>query len=101
MNGPERPCWSDVVCVAAAQLSSCVGDETAILAVDKGAYYGLDPVGTRIWTLLQSPVSVHEIGAAVVREYDVDEETARADLLALLARLHEAGLIDVRRAGTA
>lgn len=86
----------DVVCAAASQVSSRVGDEAAILHLDRAAYYGLDPVGARIWELVQLPIRLDEVHAAVVDEYDVDGETARRDLLEVVEQLLEAGLVEVR-----
>ena len=31
---------------------SDMGEETVMMSIDKGEYYGLDPVGRRIWELL-------------------------------------------------
>lgn len=96
----EKPDWYDVVCAGPNQLSSPIGDDVAILGLDRGEYYGLNPTGARIWGLLQKPIQVKDIHAAIVDEFDVEEDAARADLLALLAQLREAGLIEVRGGST-
>ena len=95
----DWPGWDDVVCAARSQVSSPVGEEVAILGLDQGIYYGLNPTGARIWELLQQPISVRDIYAAVMREYEVDGEAARCDLFELLAKLRDAGLIEVRSGG--
>lgn len=92
----EEPGWDDVICAARSQVSSPVGEEVAILGLDQGVYYGLNPSGARIWELLQQPIRVRDIHAAVVREFEIDEETARRDLLDLLATLQDAELIEVQ-----
>ena len=92
------PAWDDIVSAASGQVSSPVGDEVAILGLDRGTYYGLNPSGARIWKLLEKPIRVSEIHKAIVEEYEVDEGTARQDLLEVLAKLSEAGLLEVRRA---
>ena len=95
MVQPKAPGWDDVVCVVSRQVSSPVGDEVAVLGLDQGIYYGLNPTGARIWELVRSPIKVSEIHRTIVEEYDVDEETARKDLLEVLARLQESALIEV------
>jgi hypothetical protein len=100
MPEPRKPAWDDVVCAASSQVSSRVGDEIAILGLDQGVYYGLNSTGARVWDLLQTPIRVREICAALVTEYEVDEDAARRDLVDILARLHDAGLIEVRSAST-
>jgi hypothetical protein len=78
------------------QVSSQLGDETVILHLEDGVYYGLDPVGTDVWHLLQEPRLVAEIRDRIVEEYDVDAERCERDLLALLRDLAQRRLIDVR-----
>jgi coenzyme PQQ synthesis protein D (PqqD) len=92
----EKPGWDEVVCAGANQMSSPIGDDVAILGLDRGEYYGLNPTGARIWELLQKPIRVRDIHTAIVEEFEVEEDTAREDLLALLGQLREAGLIEVR-----
>ena len=46
-------------------------DEAAILNLKTGIYYGLDPVGARIWNLIQTPRQLKEILETLLNEYDV------------------------------
>ena len=85
-----------VVVASGAQVSTNVEDETVILDVDGGVYYGLDPVGARIWSLLQEPRAVREICDVIASEYDVGRERCENDTLALLGDLAQQGLIEVR-----
>jgi hypothetical protein len=86
----------DAVAVAAArQVSSQLGDETVILQLDDGVYYGLDPVGTRIWALLHEPRSVAEIRDRIIEEYEVDPERCERDLVRLLEDLLGRRLIEL------
>ena len=88
--------WDDVVCAASRQVSSPVGNEVAVLGLDQGIYYGLNPTGARIWELVQKPIQVSEIHRTIVEEYEVDAETARKDLLEVLAQLQQSALIEVK-----
>lgn len=72
-----------------------MGAEQAILQLDSGKYYGLNPVGARVWQLLAEPRKVSEILTTLLAEYDVPADRCRADLFALLLKLREAGLIEV------
>jgi len=87
--GPES-----VVRVSSNQVYSRLGDEVAILELDQGVYYGLNDTGSFLWNLMQKPVRVNEMRAALVEEFDVDAETAEKDLLRVLADLRDAGLIE-------
>lgn len=69
--------------------------ETVILNLNTGVYWGLDPVGTRVWQLLQEQPRVGAILEILRAEYDAAEARLRQDLLDLLTRLMENGLVEV------
>jgi hypothetical protein len=79
--------------VSPDQVSCDLGGEAAILHLKSAIYYGLDPVGARIWDLLRTPKTLAELRDAVVAEYEVDSETCERDLRDLLEKLAAAGLI--------
>ena len=85
-----------IVTVSPRQISSAMGAEQAILQLDSGKYFGLNPVGARVWQLLATPRAVSEVLATLLAEYEVPAERCRADLIALLEKLRAAGLIEVR-----
>jgi hypothetical protein len=78
------------------QVSSDLGGEKAILDLKAGMYYGLDDVGARVWDLIQEPRNVGDIRDILLEEYDVAPERCERDLLALLQRLADEELIEVR-----
>ena len=53
----------------------------------------LNPVGSRIFALLDGKHTVEAIVETVVAEYDVSEETARDDTAAFLGELESHGLL--------
>lgn len=85
-----------IVVAAKDQISCDLAGEAAILNVKSGIYYGLDPVGARIWTLMQQPRAVAEIQNAITGEYDVEPSQCARDLRALLEKLLAEGLIEVQ-----
>jgi hypothetical protein len=84
------------VVAAKDQVSSDLGGEVAILDLKAGVYYGLDAVGARIWSLIQEPRTVNEIRNILLEEYEVQPERCERDLLVLLQRLADEGLIEVK-----
>jgi len=87
-----------IVVAGKDQVACSLGEEAAILHISNGIYYGLDPVGARIWNLLQQPRSVENIRGTLVAEYEVEPDRCEADLLGLLEKLQNEGLIEVRDA---
>jgi len=85
-----------IVVAAKDQVSCDLAGEAAILNIKNGVYYGLDPVGARIWQLIQQPRSVDEVRETLVGEYEVEPERCAQDLVALLEQLLAEGLIEVR-----
>ncbi len=69
--------------------------ETVLLHLDSGVYFGLDPVGTRIWQLLQQHRQLRDVLPALVQEFEVEEEPCRADLLQFGATLCSHGLLEL------
>jgi hypothetical protein len=84
------------VCATSNQVSSRVGDEAVILDLDESLYYALDPVGARIFELVQEPVRLAAVAERLVEEFEVDDETARADVLAFVGTLVERRLVEAR-----
>jgi len=85
-----------VVVAVKDQVSCDLAGEAAILNIKSGVYYGLDPVGARIWSLVQDPKTVAEVRSTIVNEYDVEPERCARDLIDLLEKLLAEGLIEVR-----
>lgn len=75
-------------------VESRVGDETVILHLTNGTYYGLDAVGTRIWALLKEGLQPPEICARIAEEYDVAPKIAAADARRFLDDLRANGIIE-------
>lgn len=70
--------------------------ESVILDLASGTYYGLNEVGTRIWTLLADGRDEDAIAAALTAEYEVGLEDARTHIATLIADLQSRGLIRER-----
>ena len=85
-----------LVVAAERQVSCDLAGEAVILKLDAGMYYGLDPIGARIWELIQEPMTVKDIRDVLLQEYEVAPEQCESELLALLENLVVEGLIDIQ-----
>ena len=83
------------IVVTKEQVSCDLAGEAAILNLRNGVYYGLDPVGARIWNLVQEPKTFAELRDAVLGEYEVSATHLESDLRELLGQLAEQGLIEI------
>ena len=77
-------------------LTAEVDGELMAMSIDRGACYGLNPVGTRIWALLAEPRTVDELCAQLLSEFDVDAGQCRSEVMELLDQLCAEGLTMVR-----
>ena len=74
-------------------MSRMVGDETVLLDLASGVYFGLDGVGKRVWESVAEGNSLDQAVAVLVSEYDVDKAQAQADVLKFASNLVERGLL--------
>lgn len=77
-------------------VSADLAGEAVILNLKSGVYYGLNPVGARIWQLIQSPKAVTTIRDTLLEEYEVEPDCCDRDLLELLRELAAVGLVEVK-----
>jgi hypothetical protein len=74
-------------------IANDVADETVILHLGSGTYFGLDPIGAKLWEALklgETPVSICD---SILAEYAVDRPTLEDDLRDLLEELAANDLI--------
>jgi hypothetical protein len=64
--------------------------------VQTGRYFGLDEVGTRMWAVLTTSVSLQAAFDTLLAEYDIDEQQLQRDLRTLVEKLVEHGLVEIR-----
>lgn len=87
---------SSVIVAVQEQVSSNLAEESVILNLKSGIYYGLNAVGAWIWDRIQEPQSVSGLVEAIASEYDVAPDRCQQDLFVLLQDLFAAQLIEVK-----
>ena len=98
MSSNKKACMNltDKVIIPAQVMARAVGDETVILDLANGIYYGLDPVGARIWQLMDEGQTLVQVCEVMLSEYEVTREDIERDVLSLVQTLLERQLISVR-----
>ncbi len=74
-------------------MSRPVGEETVLLDLASGQYFGLDNVGKLIWESIAEGRNLAETVDRLVAEYDVGEEQARTDVIDFAKKLVDRGLL--------
>jgi len=85
--------FTDRVAVPDGVLISRLQEESVILNLQSERYFGLDDVGTRFLTVLTSSESIEDAYQELAAEFDVDPEVLRQDLIALVEKLIDQGLL--------
>ena len=70
-------------------------DELVVLELKRGVYFGLDPIGTRIWQVLGEERSLRDVLAMLVEEYEVEEAQGAEDVLGFVQELQAQGLLEI------
>jgi hypothetical protein len=81
------------IVVPAEVMARQVGEEIVILDLNSGTYFGLDPVGARIWALLSEGKSIGEACEILLEEYEVDVSQLEQDITKLVSELVEKKLV--------
>ncbi|MHC1703187.1 MAG: lasso peptide biosynthesis PqqD family chaperone [Tenuifilaceae bacterium] len=74
-------------------VASDMDGETVMMSIDNGEYFGLDPVGSRIWTLIENPVRIDKLIEQLLEEFDVTKEQCELDTLEFLNQLQDKNLL--------
>lgn len=74
-----------IVVVSKDQVSCEIQDETVLLSLSNGEYFGLNSVGSTIWRLIQTPRTIGELRDALLDEYSgISPEACEEEILSFL-----------------
>ncbi|MBF0545518.1 MAG: lasso peptide biosynthesis PqqD family chaperone [Candidatus Riflebacteria bacterium] len=72
-----------------------IDGSTIMMSVDEGKYFGLDTIGSYVWSLIQEPIRVSSLIEGLLQKYEVDRETCEKDVLVFLEELNKDGILKV------
>ncbi len=71
-------------------------DEAALLNIKNGRYFSLNPIGSRIWDLLNQYCDTERVLDILLEEYNAHREVLENDLQNFVTRLVEAELVNIK-----
>ena len=77
------------------QVFTIVEGDAVLMSIGNGRYYRLDDIGTRIWTLIETPTSIGALCDRLVEEFSVERDVCEADVIPMLERMLAHNLICV------
>lgn len=86
----------DRVLIAKTLLCREIDGEALLLEQERGYYYGLDEVGTRMFELIRRHRDLTTVRERLLEEYEVEAAVLERDLLALVRDLREHRLLEVQ-----
>ena len=84
-----------LVSQAAEVVGSKIEDRIALMSIKNGSYYGMDPVGSRVWELIAQPMRVDAVCERLLGEFNVEKAACERQVLAFLQQLSDADLLSV------
>jgi len=82
-----------IVTKAPTTASRVIEGEAVILSLDTKVLRGLNPVGSRVWELIDGQRSVEEIAGLIVKEFEVERSQADKDVRGFVQELLDKGLV--------
>lgn len=76
-------------------VSTELDQETVLMSINAGAYYGLEGPARSIWEKLETPLTFTQLVDSLVGEYRVSSETCASDVQKFLAEMEREGLLRV------
>ena len=76
-------------------LATELDQETILMSIDAGVYYGLEETARNVWGKLKAPMTFSSLVDELVKEYDITPEACAADLQQFLGVLEQEGLLRV------
>ena len=74
---------------------SSIDGEVVMMSMEKGEYFGLNAMGSRIWELLAKPHSIEELCHELMRSFEVDQETCLSEVSRFLGEIADQKLVAV------
>ena len=69
--------------------------EIVMMDLEKGRYFSLNGVGSRIWEIIEEPIGINKIVDCLLEEYDVNRNECEENVLEFLGKLYDANIISV------
>jgi hypothetical protein len=74
-------------------LAANMDSEIVMMRVETGKYYSLGKMGSVIWSMLESPVSVQSIIDTLLDKYQIERDQCEREVLEFLNQASREGLL--------
>ncbi len=74
-------------------LFTSMGEDAVLLHIERGDYYSLNKVGSRLWVLADGSKSIADLASLITQEFEISREVAEKDIMELAEQLVSEGLV--------
>lgn len=75
--------------------ASDIDGDKVMMNLERGMYFSLNSVGSKIWDIIENPTTIDEIVKTLLNEYDITEEKCKEAVVSFLKGLEVNGLIEI------
>jgi len=72
-----------------------MGNETVLMSLSNGEYYGINDVGSTIWNLLEKQMCLGELIEKLIELYGINTEQCEADISEFISSLTKHGILEL------
>ncbi|MDO4536454.1 MAG: lasso peptide biosynthesis PqqD family chaperone [Clostridium perfringens] len=74
---------------------SDLNGEKVMMNIDKGEYFSLNSLGSRVWELIETPRKINDVIDILLKEYEVSEKECKDSVMKFMDVLSYVDLISI------
>lgn len=72
-----------------------IGNETVILDIESGYYFQLNVTGARIWSFMETPITLGALCAKLEAAFAIDSGACRSEVKSFVETMREKNLVKI------
>ena len=69
--------------------------DIVMMDLEKGKYFSLNSVGSRIWELIEEPIEINKVVDSLLEEFEISRNECEDNVLEFLEKLNTAQIISI------
>lgn len=77
-------------------LEAPMEDSLALMSIEEGKYFGMNPIAKFIWEQLKEPIQFNDLLTQLLQKYSVENEVCKVETLSFLNELIKRKMITLK-----
>jgi len=86
---------SSVIAKNAEIVTADMDGETVMMSIETGKYYNLGKMGSVIWSMLETPLSLETLIEKLLGKFNVEREQCEKEVSSFLSETYKEGLVTI------